>query len=272
MTQAPSIGPAGSPEALASDDGKRERSTISFPYGDLHDAVRVAHAVHRRGGRCDIDQLAAELNYSSVENGAFRGQVSTARIFGLITTTRGAMALSPLGARAVDPEQERRARAEAFLSVPLYRAVFDEFRGRTLPPAAGLETVLATKGVAQKQTDKARQAFQRSAEQAGYFERGRDRLIAPSFPDGDGLSDPDRERHDVDGGHGGGGGSANLSATPPQMHPFIRGLVDTLPPAGTPWSDIERDEWLTAAKSIFALIYKPNRLALPAAGETGATS
>src|SRR5215211_3070782 len=39
----------------------------------------------------------------------------------------------------VDPAQSREARAQAFLTVPLYKAIYDKFRGGVVPPAAALE-------------------------------------------------------------------------------------------------------------------------------------
>ena len=39
------------------------------------------------------------------------------------------------------------------------------------------------------------------------------------------------------------------------MHPFIEGLVKTLPAAGTVWPDAGQQQWLDAAKAIFKLIY-----------------
>ena len=163
--------------------GRRERSSIAFPYGDLDSAVNVARTIYTRaGGQCSLDQLAAWLDYKSVDSGAFRLQVSTARIFGLLATARKALELTDLGTRIADTGRERQARVEAFLTVPLYRRTFDEFRGQSLPPDAGLESAFARMGVAAKQTDKARQAFQRSALQARFFDAGKDRLVEPSMP------------------------------------------------------------------------------------------
>ena len=243
--------------------GKRERSTIAFPYGDLDSAVNVARTVYTRAaGSCGLDQLAAWLGYSSINNGAFRTQANTARIFGLLTTSRKTVELTDLGVRMADPDQEAPARAEAFLAVPLYRKTFDDFRGRTLPPDSGLEIAFARMGVASKQTDKARQAFQRSAQQAGFFDAGSDRLIEPSFqvvaeetaPEAtghSGMPPADMPLADSASGHATG------------LHPFIQGLIETLPVPGTQWSDTERKEWLTAAEHIFALIYKAERKAIP---------
>jgi hypothetical protein len=46
------------------------------------------------------------------------------------------------------------------------------------------------------------------------------------------------------------------------LHPFIRGLIETLPVVGAPWPDEKRQEWVTAALGVFNLIYeRPNGLA-----------
>ena len=243
--------------------GKRERSTIAFPYSDLDSAVHVAHTAYTKAaGSCGLDQLAAWLGYSRVDNGAFRGVVNAARIFGLLTTSRKAVELTDLGVRITDPEQERQARSEAFLAVELYRKAYEEFHGRTLPPDSGLEAAFARMGVAAKQTDKARQAFQRSALQAGFFDAGKDRLVAPIRPPADSRNETGDEDDKV-----GGATATPLRVeevdTAPSLHPFIQGLITTLPEPGTPWSDTERREWLTAAEHIFALIYKAERVQIP---------
>lgn len=242
---------------------RRDRSKIAFPYDDLNEAILVARSVHQYGGQCTSDQVAPVLGYSGVDNGSFRSRISTARHFGLVTTSKDVLSITSLGREIVDPTTEAQARATAFLRVPLYDRVYAEHKGYTLPPAAGLELKFVEYGVAPKQKERARQAFQRSAEQAGYFQQGKDRLVAPALPNVRQDTPPADERtRRSDGGNGGNGDD--------EMHPFIRGLVDTLPRPGTPWSDAERDEWLNAAKSIFALIYKPSRLALKSGEPTDA--
>ncbi len=234
----------------------RERSTIGFPYDDLNAAISVAKAVHDLGDRCGHDQLAPQLNYSSVENGAYRLAVGTARHFGLIGVERDGVSLTALGHRVVNPENETHARAAAFLAVPLYGRVYEDYRGKTLPPTnIGLENKLVEYGVAPKQKDKARQVLQRSAEQAGYFYQGRDKLVAPVFPKKPESETPAPATRDAGAGGGGGG----------DYHPFIQGLLQTLPPANTEWDSADQQKWLDAAKTIFGLIYKPPRLQLSAA-------
>jgi hypothetical protein len=244
----------------------REQSTIQFAYGDLDDGIRVARGIMTCGGvPCAADQLAAILGQTPT-GGAFRGNVATARIFGLVDFVGGKYLLTELGFAITDPKRERAARADAFLKVPLYRKVYEEFRNRQLPPRPlPLEHAFVGFGVASKQKDKARQAFDRSAQQAGYFDHGsRDRLIRPAVADisgqqpGDGVDasrpteiEPDtRDRH---GGSGGGGGGTTVRG---RLHPFIQGLLDSLPEPETNWAEEGRAKWLQAAANIFDLMYK----------------
>jgi hypothetical protein len=39
------------------------------------------------------------------------------------------------------------------------------------------------------------------------------------------------------------------------LHPFFRGLLDTLPEPGTPWPPDQRERWLETARNIFFLLY-----------------
>lgn len=237
---------------------KRARSTIQFPYGDLNDALEVARAIHQNAGdQCGLDQLAAWLHHDTVHSGAFRGKVNTARIFGLIEPSRNRVSLTTLGQHIVDPQRERQARLDAFLGVPLYSAIFDRYRGRMLPPDVGLEREMVTLGVSEKQGDKARQAFQRSADQAGFFAHGRDRLVMPAGTSQEQeVPGPDQwQPQTVTGapeprrGMGEGG-------PPSGLHPFIQGLLGTLPDPDSVWPLDQRKKWLETAENIFSLIYK----------------
>jgi hypothetical protein len=250
--------PAGAVDGpQPAEESKRTVSTISFPYMDLEAAVAVAKGVHAVGGTsCQIDQLAAQLDQKA-DNSAFRLQVNTARIFGLAVYAQSCVTLTSLGARICDPQQEQAATIEAFLTVPLYKSLHEQFRGRTLPPNKGLESTMASLGVAQKQTDKARQVFQRAAQQAGFFWKGQDRLVAPPTngsradvqQQSDGQSDLQEEkpkrRSGGDDGDGGG-----------RLHPLIEGLIKSLPKdLEEPWAIEKRAKWLRAASQNFDLIY-----------------
>lgn len=228
----------------------RGQSTIEFPYLDQSNAAEIAVAVHEVGGSgCEWDQLAAHLKQAA-QGGGFRMRMISAKQFGLVTYDRGKIALTSLGLRIVDPQQSRAAKVESFLYVALYKALYDKFRGATLPPNPGLEREMAALGVAPKQADKARQAFQRSAKYAGFFEFGSDRLVppanggpSPSLP----IQAPAAPEPRSLGGGGGGGGD--------DLHPFVRGLLQKLPIPETEWTVEGRAKWLTAAVNIFDLMY-----------------
>ena len=238
----------------ASTDDKRERSTIEFPYLDLDDAVEIAKTIHSNAGvTCTLDQLAAYLKHS-MNSGSFRLRTSNARTYGLTENERGSLTLTDLGRRIADPSQESAARAESFLRVPLYSRIFENYRGYTLPPASALEKFMREAGVAAKQTGKARQAFMRAAKQAGFFAHGEDRLVQPAIAPSPGTKpiepehpkppEPEKKQN------GSGGGDFG------NLHPFIQGLLKTLPEPETEWKAADRVKWLSTAANIFDLIYK----------------
>lgn len=233
-----------------SEEARRERSTIEFPYVDLDDVVALAKAVHARGGfSCQIDQLAAELGQSAASSG-FRQRLSAARVYQVASQNQGVVSLLPIGIKLTDPEQEPAARADAFMAVPLYKRIYEKFKGTTLPPNVGLESSMADLGVAQKQKDKARQVFQRAAAQGGFFAHGNTRLVPPSFkttieaqPESEKLIDKTEPKC----GDGGGGGF--------ECDPAIAGLIKRLPKPDTQWPLEKQARWLLAVARAFEVVY-----------------
>jgi hypothetical protein len=233
----------------------KDRSTIEFPYADLDTSFDVVRGIHNAGGSsCESEQLAAQLKLEA-KGGGFRLKINAARIFGLITYERGGRI--SLSRQAIDPQYERAAKVKAFLTVPLFQKVYDEFKGRPLPPRAALERTLVNFGVAEKVKDRARQILDRSAKQAAFFEAASDRLVKPRVDDQyENGFDSDQqseqsERTKNGGGDGGGGGRGRDL----ELHPFIEGLLKTLPAPDTLWTMTGRLKWLQAANNIFGLIY-----------------
>ena len=232
-------------------NGKRDRSTIDFPYGDLDDAVEVAKGVsHVGGSSCEVEQIAAHLGQPST-SGSFRQRILSSRIFGLVVSSAGKVTLTALGSKVCDSKQEKGARAESFLAVELYRQLYDKYKGTALPPVNGLEAEMVALGVARKQAAKARQVFQRSAQQAGFFWSGHDRLVLPSIktgvePSKDNGGEETSKRTTERAGGGDGGDS---------LHPLIQGLIKALPAPDLPWPVEKRKRWLQAAANNFDLIY-----------------
>ncbi len=237
---------------------EREQSSIQFPYMDLEAAISVARAILSGGGvALSRDQLAGVMNLAS-GSGNFVQKVATSRIFGLVTFAGGKYELSNLGFSILDSDERKQkvARAESFLTVPLYKRTYEEFRGKQLPPRPhGLEQAFVKFGVSIKQKTNARLAFDKSATQAGFFLNGPDRLIQPII----GVSaSSERGRPTADDN-----GNLPDEIAPPErtlpvvsgLHPFIEGLLDTLPEPHTNWTIEGRAKWLQAAAHIFDLIY-----------------
>jgi len=231
-------------------EAKREQSTIGFPYQDLDEAIEIAKAVHQlHGSSCQPEQIAAHIGQSPTSS-SFKGKVATAKTFGLVTTSQGTVTLTQLGSQIADSQQEKAARVEAFLTVPLYKAVYEQFKGSVLPPQNGLEAALMTLGVAGKQKERARQVLQRSAQQAGFYQFGTDRLVLPAI-----KANASTAVAPAAGAEDTGKKKKNKDEDDEDLHPFIKGLLKKLPQPDTEWTIDGRAKWLQAAVNIFDLMY-----------------
>jgi len=112
---------------------------------------------------------------------------------------------------------------------------------------------MVTLGVAPKQKDKARQVFQRSATQAGFFQYGTSKLVLPSVkasaaaaaPAADPEVEPEKKKK-----------KEKEEDDSPRLHPLIEGLLKELPEPKTEWPIEERKNWLEMVSGIFNVIYK----------------
>jgi hypothetical protein len=246
-------------EAEKTEKRTRQRGEIGFCYVDLSDAIAVARALLDLGGiPCERDQLGSKMGHSL--SGAFVNKTSAAKQFGLVELTQGKFKLTPLGHAILDDGRSTAAKAEAFLHVALHRRIYEAFRNTQLPPSpTGLEQAIAEFGVPEKQKGKARRAFENSAQQAGFFAHGKDRLVAPviaSAWDTSGMEKIGKEppsdsippkKHDDD----------RTSLPTPADHPFIKGLLLSLPSElRSNWTAEDRVKWLRTAADAFDLMFK----------------
>jgi len=232
--------------------GKRQRSSIAFPYMDLNEAITLAKAIHNNvgTGTCSAEQLAPWVKQSPTSSG-FRSRLGASRLFGLINTDRSdSLSLNELGRLVVDAKREREGRARAFLNVPLYAAVHDKFKGSVLPPTAALQKELIALGVASTLSDTARRVLERSAEQAGFFEAGRDRLVMPGFvPQGE-PSEPTVDKTSSDAGGNGGDGTDQLG-----LDPLLIALLKKVPSHDKGWPGPARVRWFRTFAMNVSQIY-----------------
>lgn len=113
---------------------------------------------------------------------------------------------------------------EAFLAVPHYRAIYQQFKTVPLPSLESLEGAIENLGVVPKQKATARQVFQRSAKQAGFFDLVPNRLVMPA------IGAPPHPQHQLPPKSNGSASAPMPLASENGIHPFIQGLLKTLPP------------------------------------------
>jgi hypothetical protein len=238
----------------------REVSTIGFPYSDLEDAIKIIRTMHSVGGGVPMerDQVSAALNSSG---GSLANRLSAAKQFGLLDSGQGKWSLTPLAYAMLDEQTERAAKAEAFLSVELYKRTYEEYRGKTLPGNLGLEHAFTTFGVTAKQKEKARQTFERSARTAGFFPNGsEDRLVQPVLgapiktpepaPPADEADAPRQESFSAVAHRALG---ISKVAQPPS---FMGWLLDELPEPKSEWPTEDQANWLQAVAQAFRVVYR----------------
>lgn len=238
--------------ATTTEESKRFRSELSFPYSDLESVIDLTQTLHSKAGTsCETDELAAWMNQSAT-GGTFRTRLSAAKMFGLIDTGQGRVTLTQLGRDALNGSGvERAARVEAFLRPDLFRLMYEQNKGNALPPPAAVERQMEQFGISPKQKERARQTFQKSAQYAGFIDAATGRFIKP------GIGAAPRDDASVaqdnpvkPGGGGGGGGD------PPAIDPIIQGLLSRLPKSGDVWPEADRKLWLELLAGSFKLIYR----------------
>lgn len=258
--------------AIEGTGRKRDRTLIEFPYSDMSRSEELAAALAQAGGKVWIEQtqLAVAMDMSS-GGGTFRGRLSAAKMFGFVETEAGKVRLSDLGLHLLDESTQRAAKVEAFLRVPLYKAMYDSYNGFALPPAAAIERQMQTLGVPPKQAERARQAFAASAQAAGYI-ASNGRFSKPTLAPVPVREDsPDDKSGGAGGGgsDGGNGSGGSGGGRQTELHPFIEGLLDELPAAKSDWSVKDRAVWLDAAAKVFQLMYKGDgKITVSVASET----
>lgn len=246
---------------------KTSRSKTAYPYYNMETSLEVARVIHERGGgTCTPDQLAPWLKYSSTRNGTFVARVSAAKMFGFIISEKGEMSVSDRAKNIfaeIMPEDSKKAKVDAFLDIELFRAVYDQFIGSTLPADSGLENLLKhTYKIVPDRVGPALRVLKESAEFAGFFESGSNRLVKPPVVSNssNGAENSEGERS-PDSGRGKQEQDQNRSSIPNAyspsigIHSAISGLLRELPPQGTPWSKGKKEKFLAAFTAMIDVIY-----------------
>ncbi len=169
---------------------------------DLSAAVEVARLVESAGDTIAADILAPALGYSGTNNGAYLARVASARLFGVVTGRGSRFEATERGRRILagaEPDAST-ARREAFLAVPLFRAVADAAaRQGGLLPADLVSWLEGEFGETSAKSQTVADRLIASAAQAGVLKRvagGKYQLTAPltNFTSVDKPASPARTR------------------------------------------------------------------------------
>ncbi|MGA2285266.1 MAG: hypothetical protein ABSG55_03220 [Dehalococcoidia bacterium] len=174
----------------------RVKAEERYPVYDLDSSIAVARAIREKGGgSADLEHIAGFLDYGSTKSGSFISRIAAARQFALIERNGSFYVPTRLANRIIIPEhpgvEDRAARAEAFMSVTLYKSLYQRYKGGPIPPQAGLRNALETQfNVPRARTQLAYRVFMESAGQAGFFDaRGvRTHLVMPAIAEGPNIS------------------------------------------------------------------------------------
>ncbi|KQW38561.1 hypothetical protein ASC76_11190 [Rhizobacter sp. Root404] len=182
------------------------------------------------GGAAAADNLAAYLGYKGTNNGAYLTKVGAARTFGLIAKNGNLFAPTPLAHRILSPvypHEAKTALIEAFFNVELFKRIYEDFRGRELPPEFGMKNALRNQyGIVPARVDLAYRSLLESADTAGFFATklgARTHLILPMIhatPAPPSASNDEPAMPMIGGGGGGGGGDDG--GMPPAASPVFK--------------------------------------------------
>ena len=105
-----------------------------YPRASLKKSIEVAEAIYELGGSCSPEMCAHKLNKKI--GGSFRDILSSAGKYGLITSSRGEVAVTELYRHihlAYSTEERKQLLTEAVFNIPLFQEIYDRFKGMKLP-------------------------------------------------------------------------------------------------------------------------------------------
>jgi hypothetical protein len=110
------------------------RKGIDYPHASLKKSIDLAQGVYEIGGSCSAEMCAEKLGMKV--GGGFRGRVTAATKYGLITNTRGQIETTQLYRDyhlGYSKEEKIHIMRSAFLHVPLFNEIYMKFKDQKLP-------------------------------------------------------------------------------------------------------------------------------------------
>lgn len=155
------------------------RSRYLFPAYDFGIARQITEKVEFEGaGRLSEATLAIALHVSAKSSG-FKLKTLAARQFRLLTKERDMLSTTPLAKAILKPtteEEKKRNIMQSFMTVPLFNAVANRFKGQPLPSSQPFRNILEREfGVESNRTPEAERILMESAREAGLLQTAGDK-------------------------------------------------------------------------------------------------
>lgn len=162
----------------------KERSPL-YPIFSINEVFDFVSEIAKLGGKkVSVETVASSVGMS-VKTNSFKSKISTAKQFGLLRGSDGAVELTDLAKSIIYPVDEaaaQRARIESFLSAPLYQKLAERFENKAVPSFDKLGNILLLEyGLTKGAKDLASKKFIESAEQIGVLKNGIILLEADEF-------------------------------------------------------------------------------------------
>lgn len=153
----------------------KERSPL-YPVFSVNETLSFVQEIVKIGGKKVSVETVATVIGMSVKTNSFKSKISTAKQFGLLRGSGGAVELTDLAKRivyTVSDDDKQKALTECFLSAPLYRKIAERYENQAVPPVDKLGNILLLEyGITKSAKDTAAGKFIESAEQIGILKNG----------------------------------------------------------------------------------------------------
>lgn len=164
------------------------------PYISLAEAIEIIAQINRKHGERISKSYLADITGNTLKSSSFIKKLASLRHYGLAVETSGDVRLTDTGLAIVaptSPNEEPRARVEAFLSLPLFRRLHDQLKGGLLPKRESLINSLQREhGIKPKYTSDWAERFEEALETAGLLsKKGTEWMILDSVSEQP-LSEP----------------------------------------------------------------------------------
>ncbi|QIS08835.1 hypothetical protein [Nocardia arthritidis] len=204
--QQPQQQPLPQPEQPAEPSPTSVRADVAkgLPRVSLATVLETVEAAYKDGLNPTRSQIAARVGQTT-NSGAFTSRMATCMIYGVFEPGGpGSVRITDIALDLFDEHKRPDALIALWMSVPIYRSIFEQYNGKTLPQDTGIESDLIRLGLAPKRASSIRATMMAAAELVGLRATAKDRLVVPAsrIPAVQSQAEKKRLDHTVERGPG----------------------------------------------------------------------